>query len=202
MPNDYPTISLIRKRNKDVPVFAYMGDFNIKTYGLDTILWAFADYKNKYLESGSLWLIGDGKDKNQLIELISKLKIEHAVHLMKLPEDKSRMVLLNQIDLFLRPSRSEYFPTAIIEAAAAAIPSIVSAEILISEHIKEYKAGYVMEENNYKHLAKLLLKTLNDIKYNQWSTVRRNSLKMAIDKFQWNKILKSHINLFGATYHS
>ncbi|WP_439505873.1 glycosyltransferase [Sediminibacterium sp.] len=201
MTKEYPTISLVRKRNKDVPVFAYMGDFNIKTYGLDTILWAFADYKHKYLESGSLWLIGDGKDKAALIELISKLNIEQSVHLMHLPQGKEKMNLLNQIDLFLRPSRSEFFPTAIIEAAAAAVPSIVSAETTISEQVKEYKAGYVMEENNYKHLAKLLLKTLNEIKYNHWSTMRRNSLKMALDKFQWNKILKTHVHLYG-TMHS
>ena len=198
MTSQYPTSNLLKNRNKDVPVFAYMGDFNIKIYGLDTILWAFADYKNKYLESGSLWLIGEGKDKNELVALTKELNIEEYVHFKKLPEGKDKIHLLNQIDLFLRPSRSEFFPTTIIEAAAASVPSIVAAENMLSEHIKAYNAGYVMEENNYKYLAKLLLKTLNEIKYNQWSSKRRNSFRMAIEKFQWNKILKMHMNLFEA----
>lgn len=198
MTSVYPTTILQKNRNKDVPVFAYMGDFNINVYGLDTILWAFADYKNKYLEAGSLWLIGEGKDKNELVALTKELNIEEYVHFKKLPEGKDKIHVLNQIDLFLRPSRSEFFPTTIIEAAAASVPSIVAAENMLSEHIKVYNAGFVMEENNYKYLAKLLLKTLNEIKYNQWSSKRRNSFRMAIEKFQWNKILKLHVNLFEA----
>ena len=80
MTSQYPTSNLLKNRNKDVPVFAYMGDFNINIYGLDTILWAFSDYKNKYLESGSLWLIGEGKDKNELVALTKELNIEEYVH--------------------------------------------------------------------------------------------------------------------------
>jgi glycosyltransferase involved in cell wall biosynthesis len=200
MTSEYPSTNQQKNRNTDVPVFAYMGDFNIKIYGLDTILLAFADYKNKYLESGSLWLIGEGKDKNELIALTKDLNIEAYVHFKMLPVGREKIQLLNQIDLFLRPSRSEFFPTTIIEAAAASVPSIVSAENMLSEHIKVYNAGYVMEENNYKYLAKLLLKTLKEIKYNQWSSMRRNSFRMAVEKFQWNKILKMHVNLFEAQY--
>ena len=141
MTSQYPTSNLLKNRNKDVPVFAYMGDFNINIYGLDTILWAFSDYKNKYLESGSLWLIGEGKDKNELVALTKELNIEEYVHFKKLPEGKDKIHLLNQIDLFLRPSRSEFFPTTIIEAAAASVPSIVAAENMLSEHIKAYNAA-------------------------------------------------------------
>lgn len=185
------------KKNKknEFPVFAYMGVFDIKLYGIDTILYAFADYKHKFLESGSLWLIGDGKDKKQIQLLAESLSIASYIDIKQMPKGMQKFELLNQVDLFLRPSRGEYFPTAVIEAASVSVPSIVSKGTIISDHVNEYNAGFVMDENNYKQLTKLMLESLRDIKYNNWSSKKINSLRMANEKFHWNKIVKSPVHL-------
>jgi glycosyltransferase involved in cell wall biosynthesis len=181
-------------KKNEFPVFAYMGIFDIKRFGIDTILYAFADYKHKFLESGSLWLIGEGKDERQIQLLSENLGISQYVSIKQLPQGMQKFELLNQIDLFLRPSRGEYFPTAVIEAASVSVPSIVTGGSAISEHVKEYNAGFVMEENNYKQLTKLMLQSLKDIKYNNWSSKKINSLRMANEKFFWNKIVRTHIS--------
>lgn len=195
MENSHFQLRFKRLKKNEFPVFAYMGLFDIKLYGIDTILYAFADYKHKFLESGSLWLIGEGKDKKQIQTLAETLGISDYISLRQIPQGIQKFELLNQIDLFLRPSRGEYFPTAVIEAASVSVPSIVSIGTVISDYVKEYNAGFVMEENNYKQLTKLMLQSLRDIKYNNWSSKKINSLRMANEKFQWNKIVKSPISI-------
>ena len=188
-----------KSRKNEVPVFAFMGEFDCKAFGLDTILKAFSDYKNKYLENGGLWLIGEGKDKELLSHLISDYHIEEFVKIKPIPAGRAKFELLHQVDLFLRPSRDEYFPSSVLEAASVAVPSIVSGNFQIGQYIKHYNAGYVLEENNYQQLAKLMLKCLQDIKYNNWNIKRRNSLRMVNEQYHWNKIAAAHQSLFEQT---
>ncbi len=183
-----------RFKKNEIPVFGYMGEFDIKKYGLDLILQAFAEYKHKYLETGSLWLIGDGKDKHAIIELSLQLSINEYVQIKPMPVGYQKFDLLHQIDLFLRPSRTEYFPTTVLEAAAVSVPSIVAADSILCESIKAYNAGYIMQEYNHQHLVKFMLAALKDIKYNDWSIKKRNALRMANERFHWNKIPKSHFS--------
>lgn len=188
-----------KNKNNEVPVFAFMGEFDCKSFGLDIILKAFSDYKNKYLENGSLWLIGEGKDQELLSSLIVDYHISDFVKIKPIPIGRAKFDLLHQVDLFLRPSRNEYFPSSVLEAASVAVPSIVTGNFQISQYIQNYNAGYVLEENNYKQLAKLMLKCLQDIKYNNWNVKRRNSLRMVNEQFYWNKIAAAHQNLFEQT---
>lgn len=192
----YPmnALSYNRFKKNEIPVFGYMGRFDIKKYGIDLILHAFADYKHKYLETGSLWLIGDGKDKNTIIEMSQQLSIDQYVQIKPMPMGNQKFDLLHQIDLFLRPSRTEYFPTTVLEAAAVSVPSIVTADSILCESIKTYNAGFIMQEFSHKHLVKCMLSTLKDIKYNDWSIKKRNALRMANERFHWNKIPKSHFS--------
>ena len=188
-----------RFKKNEIPVFGYMGGFDIKKFGIDLILHAFADYKHKYLETGSLWLIGDGKDKNNIIELSIQLSIDQYVQIKPMPFGNQKFDLLHQIDLFLRPSRSEYFPTAVLEAAAVSVPSIVAADSILSESINTYNAGFIMQEYCHKHLVKFMLATLKDIKYNDWSIKKRNAQRMANERFHWNKIPKTHFSYSAST---
>ena len=109
-----------KSKKNEVPVFAFMGQFDCKAFGLDIILKAFSDYKNKYLENGCLWLIGEGKDQELLSNLIVEYHIQAYVKIKPIPTGRAKFDLLHQVDLFLRPSREEYFPSAVLEAASIA----------------------------------------------------------------------------------
>lgn len=75
-----------KSKKNEVPIFAFMGEFDCKLFGLDIILKAFSDYKNKYLENGSLWLIGQEKDQEILSNLIVDYQITDFVKIKPIPD--------------------------------------------------------------------------------------------------------------------
>jgi glycosyltransferase involved in cell wall biosynthesis len=104
--------------------------------------------------------------------------------------------LLNKIDVFLRPSRCEYMPSSILEAASASVPSIVSRETNMGEYITQYNAGYVLENNNENALAKLLLQGIKEMRNGTWDLKKRNAYRMVNEQFQWDKIAQQHIQVY------
>lgn len=183
------------KKNEE-PIFCFMGQLDVEEKGLDILLHAFAEYKHKYFEKGVLWIVGDGAGKEQLFKLANELNIHHSVYFKPTLYGILKFELLNKVDVFVRPSRSEYFPSAILEAASTSVPSIVSKETNMGDYIQAYEAGYVMEENNPNQLAKLFIECLKDIRSYRWDAKRRNAYKMVNEKFQWNKIAKEHITVY------
>jgi glycosyltransferase involved in cell wall biosynthesis len=183
------------KRNED-PVFGFCGKLDMQAKGLDILLRAFAEYKLKYFERGVLWIIGDGEDKQTLYELANDLGIKQFVSFKGSVYGLRKFEMLSKIDVFVRPSRTEYFPSAILEAASSSVPSIVSQATNMGEFITHYDAGYVLEQNTPNALAKTLLKTFSDIRSYQWDHKRRNAYRMVNEKFQWNHIAEEHIHVY------
>ncbi|MEN9597714.1 MAG: hypothetical protein RL596_25 [Bacteroidota bacterium] len=183
------------KRNED-PVFGFCGKLDIHAKGLDILLQAFAEYKNKYFEKGVLWIIGDGNDKQILYELANDLGIKQYVSFKGSVYGLRKFEMLGKIDVFVRPSRIEHFPSAILEAASSSVPIIVSKATNMGEFITQYDAGYVLDQNTPNALAKILLKTYTDIRSYQWDHKRRNAYRMVSEKFQWNHIAEEHIHVY------
>lgn len=183
------------KRNEE-PIFCYMGQLDIHDKGLDLLLHAFAEYKFKYFEKGALWIIGEGAGKETLYKLAIQLNIQQSVFFKPTVYGVLKFELLNKVDVFLRPSRLEYFPSAILEAASTSVPSIVSKETNMGNYIGEYNAGYVLEENTSRNLSRLMIECLRDIRNFNWESKRRNAYKMVNEKFQWNKIAQQHIAVY------
>ncbi len=183
------------KKNEE-PIFCFMGQLDIHEKGLDILLTAFAQYKHKYFEKGVLWIIGEGAGKENLYKLAIQLNIQQSVFFKPTVYGVLKFELLNKVDVFLRPSRSEYFPSAILEAASTSVPSIVSKETNMGNYINEYNAGYTMEENTAGNLSRLMITCLKDIKNFNWDSKRRNAYRMVNEKFQWNKIAQQHITVY------
>ncbi len=183
------------KKNEE-PIFCFMGQLDIHEKGLDILLAAFAEYKHKYFEKGVLWIIGEGVGKENLYKMAVQLNIQQSVFFKPTVYGVLKFELLNKVDVFLRPSRAEYFPSAILEAASTSVPSIVSKETNMGNYINEYNAGYTMEENNAGNLSRLMITCLKDIKNLNWDNKRRNAYKMVNEKFQWNKIAMQHISVY------
>lgn len=179
-----------------IPVFGYVGNLNIEKSGLDILLYAFAEYKHKYMENGELWIVGEGKGKEELQALATLLKIDSYVSFIPCVFGSKKVELLSKIDVFVMPSRYEYNPFIILEAAAASVPAIVSEETNMGEYIKAYDAGYVLKENTPNMLAKSFIACLRDHQNHQWDCKRRNAYRMVNEKFQWSTIAKEHINIY------
>ncbi|MBX9733836.1 MAG: glycosyltransferase family 4 protein [Chitinophagaceae bacterium] len=183
------------KRN-DEPVFGFCGQLDIHAKGLDILLRAFAEYKLKYFEKGVLWIIGDGEGKEVLYKLVNELGIHSYVSFKGKIYGLRKFEMMSKIDVFVRPSRVEHFPSAILEAASSSVPSIVSRATNMGDYITQYDAGYVLAENTPNALAKLFLKSYQDIKHYRWDHKRRNAFRMVSEKFQWSRIAEEHIHVY------
>ena len=85
--------------------------------------------KNK---NSVLLLIGDGNDKQKLINEAKNLEIDHVVFFLGVRSDVSE--ILQAMDVFLFPSIFEALPVTLIEAQAAGLKTIVSDTI--TEEVK------------------------------------------------------------------
>lgn len=84
-----------------------------------------------------LWLIGDGKDREQIESLIAQLKLQNAVRLLGQRSDVSE--LMQGMDFFVFPTLSEGLGIVAIEAQAAGLSTVVSdgvpKDVLITDRV-------------------------------------------------------------------
>jgi glycosyltransferase involved in cell wall biosynthesis len=124
--------------------------------GFDQLILA---YSNLMIEDIDLLIIGDGAEKQNLMNLIVKLKLEGRVHLVGAKIDL--LDYYQQAELFVLPSRTEGYPNALIEAMSNGCPSIaMNCEFGPSEIIQNGINGLLIENNNVYMLSKAILKVI------------------------------------------
>jgi len=178
------------------PVFAWFGKPEINNGGLDILVQGFAEYKQKYSGRGVLWIVGEGDEKKQLYALVTQLGIQNNVFFKGNVIGLRKFEMLNKVNVFLRPSRFEYDPSIVLEAASAWVPSVVSRETNMGEYIAEFEAGIVLDQNTPHHLAKAIAKCASELENYGWEQKRKNAHRMVTEKFQWNNIAKEHIKVY------
>ena len=101
------------------PVIAALGRLH-PNKAFDTLIRAFAT-----LEDGTLWLAGDGPDRQALATLAAELGVAERVMFLGWQDDPQAVI--RGADLFVCPSRHEPFGNVIAEAMACGKPVISTA---------------------------------------------------------------------------
>ncbi len=78
-----------------------------------------------------LILVGDGEEKEKIIEKVNYLGLRNHVLFMGVRSDIPD--LMHAMDVFLLPSRFEGLPVVLIEAQAAALPCVASKDVIPEE---------------------------------------------------------------------
>lgn len=175
-------------KNKDI-VFGFVGRLDIYTKGLDTLLKAFAKFIT-YSPHAKLWIVGDSNEKTTLEKMISHSKLNNNIVLFgsKFGEEKNN--LIQQMDVFVHPSRNEGLPSSVIEAASFGKPCIVTDATNIGEQIEKYNAGKTIHLQSSKQLFQALnemqMAWINNYAY---ETLCKNAIQMVKETYNWEKIV-------------
>ena len=187
---------LPHKKKQPFPVFNFCGRLDLFTKGLDLMVHGF----HRFLAAGhqaELELIGDGKDRPALEDLIRSLGLEERVtfHGAKFGDEKYRFMARG--DVFLHPSRNEGFPMAVLEAASLGLPCLTSEPTSINPFIRKYGAGFPLMEN---HTADSVFKALEDgakaFREGRLEAIGDNAKRMVKESFDWHHICEKLVEVY------
>ena len=176
--------------------FGFCGRIYTKVKGLDLLLKGFQLYRNKNGQ-GKLHLIGDGRDMEEVKQLIQELDITSSVILHGAKFGEEKWELFRQLNVFLHPSRNEGFPTAVVEALGMGIPCIVSQATNAGAYIADYEAGICLKENEASCIAAAMHDMEEKWLSGQLLQIRENATHLANTEFTWPHIAKQFIHHYS-----
>ena len=97
-------------------------------------------------------------------------------------------------DLYLHPTRSDTFPTTILEALACGIPVVASAVGGIPEQIIEGKTGFLVPSGDAPVMARRIMQLLEDDAYRQ--QIGRQAADDAARRFGLELMVKEYLQVF------
>ena len=140
--------------------------------------------------------IGDGEEMANLENLKNQLGLGNEVTLLKNSSELLKVALLEQSDLFLRPSiiykkSVEGFGISFIEAAAYETGSIGGIAGGASDAIQDGVTGYLCDGENLESIYDSIVKYYDNDNFKQLS---KNAFVFS-KNFHWDKIVKKYIKL-------
>lgn len=143
-------------------------------------------------ESIKLIILGDGPEKENLENTISKLKCKN--HIKLLPFNKNPYRLMSSAKALVLTSKVEGFGMVLLEALSLKTPVIsFNCKSGPKEIIKHGVNGLLVEDQNKKELTKALNKLLLDANY--YSKIKEN-VQLGLEKFSEEYVIQEWINLF------
>lgn len=159
--------------------------------GLDRLIKAWK-IVHSVCSDWSLDLIGEGQEKQSLLQQINEFNLENSIHLLE-PVKNVPKELLNSSILVL-PSRYEGFGMVLVEAQSFGVPPIsFSCKCGPSDIIENGKNGFLVPEGDIDELADSLIKLIQD------EDLRKRMGKQAyLDSVKYDEdvVMKQWVNLF------
>lgn len=118
----------------------------------------------KDIQQLSLIIIGEGKEKDNLMKLVKELNIEDKIYFLGRKDKKEMYEIIKQSDIFILFSSYEGFPHILLEAMKIGIPIITTNTGGNPELAKDKLNCLMVEKNNYQQLkdsVKILLSNTN-----------------------------------------
>ncbi|XOB42184.1 MAG: glycosyltransferase family 4 protein [Candidatus Nealsonbacteria bacterium] len=166
-----------------------------KVKGIDILIKAFSKIEHEFPDF-KLIIIGAGKEKENLKNLSSNLKIQDKIEFKgKLSLKETKDVIKNCYCLVLS-SLSEGLPRVLMEAIALEKPVVASNIGGIPELIKENENGFLFKKGHSKELArklKILLENRNLVK-----EMGKKGKEIIENKFSNEKYIKNYISMINA----
>ena len=164
-----------------------------KEKGFDDLLRLFKKISNKY-PSWKLNIIGDGMEKNHLLDLCKDLKLGDKVIFHGYQNKDYINNMLQNSSIYLMTSHTESFGIVLIEAMNCGVPCIAySSAQGANEIIKDGKTGFLIQNRDENEMIKkteLLIKdekTRKKMGKNAKAESKKYSSEVILEK--WSKII-------------
>lgn len=181
----------INERNK---VIMFIGNL-IPIKGVDNLIKAFYNLIEESKRDGiSLYLIGDGSEKEKLSKLIKELKLEKKVLLLGGKSHDEIPLWLNIANIFVLTSFSEGFPTVIPEAMMCGIPVIASNVGGIPEIITNNKSGLLIKPGDTRQIKESIKRLLDNDSITQKILA---TAKIQSSKYTWDNNALKNIMIYN-----
>jgi len=152
--------------------------------------------KRKYYRENNLpfkvFIVGEGKLKKTLIELVKNLKLEKNIEFLGARTDIP--YLLSNSDIFVLSSKWEGFPLVILEAMASKLPIISTDVGSIGEIIENGKEGILIPKESPEKLADAIYLLSKD--YSLRKELSENAYNKVRNKFSIQMCVKQHLELY------
>ena len=157
---------------------AYTGRL-IPEKGVNVLIESFEELRKKY-ENIYLILIGEGPLESDILNAHD----DHIIYLGR-QSNKDVINILNKVDVFCLPSRSEGFSTSVLEAALTKCCIITTKRGGSVELITDDRYGIIIEDNRLHFVKEALERVINDTNYRKTSA--NNVYKRVIENFTWKQ---------------
>lgn len=130
-----------------------IGSFNNEYKGIDTAIYAIKELLSQGLNV-QLRILGSGALKEKYMTLASSLDVQNQVYFDgSLANGQAVNQWLDQLDLYIQPSKTEGLPRALIEAMGRGLPAIASSVGGIPELLEQQ---YLFEKDNVEQFVEKL----------------------------------------------
>ncbi|WP_448570604.1 glycosyltransferase [Trichothermofontia sp.] len=175
------------------PIILFLSRLHPKK-GLDFLIPALG--KLKHLQF-SLILAGDGDSEyiHKIRHLLTTYSIYDRTYFPGFVEGEFKELLLQGSDLFVLTSYSENFGIVVLEALAAGLPVLLTPQVALSNQIKKYNLGYVVNLEVYEIATQLEYCLLNADVIKQIGDRARQFVR---DNYTWNRTAAQLIEVYTA----
>jgi glycosyltransferase involved in cell wall biosynthesis len=164
-------------------------------YNIDKTILAFNMLQKKYPNRNlKLKIIGDGSQKEELVELINYYKLNSKVELIGAVDHDKIPNYLNTLDVLVNASQIESFGVSVAEAMACKIPVIVSNLDGFKDLIPDENVGLITSTTSPSDISLAMEKYLTNNELR--TTLSRNAFQRISEKFSWNQNLNEMEKLY------
>lgn len=176
----YPSVSKTINKNKIIGIVKYLEPI----YDIPLLINAFEIIKH-YKENVELHIYGDGKLKDELIEMCIRKKINDCVHFMGTIPNYEVPNALRTMDVFVNCSKQESFGVAIVEAMACKIPVVATDCEGYKEIIDKDDLGIIIHKRDPQLLAESIIYILENPSIA--SEMAEKAFKKVCNQYDWEK---------------
>ncbi len=162
----------------------------IKRKAIDVIIKALNEIPDNKIK---LYIIGDGPEKNNLLEFSLQLGLGDRVRFLGHIEEDEKFKLLSVADLFVLTSLHEGFGIVYMESMYCGLPIVCSNDGGQTDFLKSEENAILLDVGDYKSCAEAIMRFNNDRDlYERCSENNRRK----INDFQADKVAKRYIDIF------